>query len=407
MAVHVAGMEPLLLNLDGDFHDAVPAVLKEVVGGLDVPQGERVGDEGRGVQMSRLNEGEDFAAFAAVHAAGFERQVFPIHLGQGQHLRTVVQGHHRHHGVGTGALPGHTEGLRRAGYLQHRVGAAVGAVCPHRFQDLLRRSRQDLRKVIADEVQPAGVRIADDDLPGPLELYALQGADARGPCADDQNSVLRPDLCDVCRPVAGGQHIAHQKGLQVGDAVGDFVEALVGVGHPDELRLSAVDAAAQRPAAVGVGAVVDPAVLAEEAVPAEGLHVHRHPVAGPDGGDGLAGLLHDAHYLVAHGDAGHRPGYGAVLDVQVAGADTSQGHLDDGVPGVEQGGDGLVQKRKSAPLKIGIGKHTIHLGIIIPAEQRKSNRFGGRHVSAYCGITRDLLCEFYFRAGIMSEETDF
>ena len=38
-------------------------------------------------------------------------------------------------------------------------------------------------------------------------------------------------------------------------------------------------------------------------------------------------FFHDAHHLVPYRDAGHRPGHAAVLDVQIAGADTGKGHL--------------------------------------------------------------------------------
>ncbi len=50
-----------------------------------------------------------------------------------------------------------------------------------------------------------------------------------------------------------------KQGLAVRHRVGDLRQPLVGVGHPDVFGLAAVDAAAQSPAAVGVGAVVDPA----------------------------------------------------------------------------------------------------------------------------------------------------
>ena len=93
------------------------------------------------------------------------------------------------------------------------------------------------------------------------------------------------------------------------------------MGHAHKLRLPAVDAAAERPAAVGIGAVVHPAVAAEVTLAAKGLHVHRHPVAGTDGLYLRADSLHDTDHLMADGDARHGARHGAVLDVQVAGAD--------------------------------------------------------------------------------------
>ena len=225
----------------------------------------------------------------------------------------------------------------------------------------------------ADKVQPDGVGIAHDDLLGRFQPHALKGADTSGPRAKNQHGVSRRDSGDIRSPVACGQHIPHQEGLQVGDAVGNPAQALIGIGDPDILRLSAVDAAAQRPAAVRVGAVVDPAMPAEEACSTEGLHIHRHPVPGLNGGDSGAHLLHDAHHFMAHRDAGDGPGHRAVLDVQIAGADAGQGHPDDGVPVVKQCGLGLVQKGKSALFQVGIGKHRIHLEVIISVWRRKSN----------------------------------
>jgi len=72
---------------------------------------------------------------------------------------------------------------------------------------------------------------------------------------------------------------------------------------------------AHRPAAVGVGAVIHKAVLTEEALAAEGLHVHRHPVTGPDSCHSGADFLHHTHQFMANGDAGNRPGHRAMLDV--------------------------------------------------------------------------------------------
>ena len=88
--------------------------------------------------------------------------------------------------------------------------------------------------------------------------------------------------------------------------------------------------------AVLIGAVVHKAFFAEKALSAEGLHVHRHPVAGLHIGHRTAHFFYDAHHLVPYRDAGHRPGHAAVLDVQIAGADTGKGHLYNGVPLVLQ-----------------------------------------------------------------------
>ena len=92
-----------------------------------------------------------------------------------------------------------------------------------------------------------------------------------------------------------------------------FLQTMIRIGHTDESRLSAVNAATQGPAAVGVGAVVHIAVLSEEVLAAEGLHIHRHPVTGPHGSYSGTNFLHHTHHLMAHGDAGNRPRHRAML----------------------------------------------------------------------------------------------
>ena len=209
----------------------------------------------------------------------------------------------------------------------------------------------------AHEGQAQRVRVAYDHPARMLEQHALQRAKSCRPRADDQHGILRPDISDLCGPKAGRQHIAHQQGLLVGHGGGNEIQALVGVGHAHIFRLSAVNAAAQRPSAVGIGAVVDPAMAAEIAFAAEGFHVHGHAVAGLYAGDIRACFLHHSHHFMAYGDAGHGPGHAAVANVQVAGADAGQRDAHDGVPAVLEGGAGFFHEFKAAPADVGIGEH--------------------------------------------------
>lgn len=136
------------------------------------------------------------------------------------------------------------------------------------------------------------------------------------------------------KPVAS---ILYQQRLPIGNAVRDLVQSLIRKGHPDILGLPAVDAAAQRPAAVLIGAVVHKAFFAEKALSTEkGLHVHRHPVAGFHIGHRTAHFFHDAHISCPTVMPGTAREHAAVLDVQVAGADAGKGHLYNGVPLVLQ-----------------------------------------------------------------------
>ena len=84
---------------------------KEVVGLFDIFQLIAVGNQGSGVDFALFDEVQDFGAVAAVYAAGFEGEVFAVHVGQGKGLGFVVEGHHGDDGIGPGAGPGQTEGV--------------------------------------------------------------------------------------------------------------------------------------------------------------------------------------------------------------------------------------------------------------------------------------------------------
>lgn len=99
-------------------------------------------------------------------------------------------------------------------------------------------------------------------------------------------------------PVAGGEYIAGKQCLPVGNPVGNDSQTLIGIRYADVLRLTAVNPAAECPAAVGIGAVVDKAVLTEKAVSAERLHVDGYTVAGFDGFDCRTDLLDYADHLM-------------------------------------------------------------------------------------------------------------
>ena len=139
-----------------------------------------MGNEGRGVQLSRRDQVQNLLAVTAVHAAGFEGEILPVHLRQGQELGPIVKRHHRHHRIGAGALPGQAEGLLRPGYLQHPVRAAVVAVGLCEGQHLLRPHRQHLGIVLPDKPETRRVLFADDDLLRRFQQHAQQSADACG-----------------------------------------------------------------------------------------------------------------------------------------------------------------------------------------------------------------------------------
>ena len=302
---------------------------------------------------------QDFFTVTAVHAAGFEGEILSVHLRQGQRLGLVVEGHHRYNGIGPGTAPGKAEGTLGPRHLQHHIGTAVVTVLPDKGLAFLRLTGQHLGIVLPDKGQPGRILLADDDALWLLQQGAQQGADARGACADDKHRILPVDFRNPGRPEAGGQNVAYEQGLFIGNPLRDFIQALVGIGHTDKLRLSAVDSAAQGPPSIGVGAVIHPTILAEIALAAKGLHIHRHPVPEAQLLHLGAHGLHHAHHLMAHGDAGHRPGHGAMLDVQVTGTDGAQSHPHNGIPGILQHRLRLVQKGKMVMFDISQCLHSV------------------------------------------------
>jgi len=101
----------------------------------------------------------------------------------------------------------------------------------------------------------------DDDTLGIFEKHAHEGTQPRGSCADDEDSILRGDLADPSGPEACSQHVAHKQCLLIRNGIWNPVQPLIRIGHPDIFCLPAVNAAAQGPTAIGVGAVVHKAPL--------------------------------------------------------------------------------------------------------------------------------------------------
>ena len=316
-------------------------------------------DQRGGIQLARGNVPQDGRAVAAVHAASLERQVFAVHVGQRQHLRLVVQRNDRDDRVRAGALPCEAEAVRCARTFDHDVRAAVAAVVAHKLERVRGRNGQHVRIVLLHEASPRGVAFAHDDAARAVQQGAQQRTDTGRPGADQEHGVGRLDFRDACRPVACREDIARKQRLPVGNAVRDAVQPLIGIRYAHVFRLSAVDPAAKCPAALRVFAVVDKAVLAEKAMPAEGFHIDGHPVAGFDGLDCLADLLDHADHLVADRDARDGARHRPVFDMQVARADARQRHAHDRVAYVAQHRFGFFTQFKAPRRRVGVCKHAL------------------------------------------------
>lgn len=148
------------------------------------------------------------------------------------------------------------------------------------------------------------------------------------------------DVRELRAEIAGRKDVAQEERVLIRDGIWNFHKPPVGEGHPHILRLAAVDAAAELPAALF--AVVDVAAPAEEAVAAEGLAGGGHPVAGPEVPDPLPHLGDLADKLVPEDDPRLRARDEAVADVQVARADGRAGYPHDRVARVPEFRNGAL-----------------------------------------------------------------
>ena len=83
-------------------------------------------------------------------------------------------------------------------------------------------------------------------------------------------------------------------------------------------------------------------MLAEKALAAERLHIDCHTVSRMECGDCAAHLLYHANHLMADSDTRHRPGNGAMLNMQIAGANTAERHPYNGIAVLLQYRNGLL-----------------------------------------------------------------
>ena len=347
-----------MLRFHCHLNHSVQFVLEQVVSLGDVGKFVAVRNQWCGVNLARLDETQNLRTIAAVHAARFEGQILAVHIGQGQHLWLIVQRYNRHNRIRASALPRQAEGLLRTCNFQHHISPSTLAFLAHRGDAILWCNNFHTRIMFTHETGSFGRFLAHDDMLRLLQHHAEQRADSRRSCADNQHRVVGLNLRDSCRPKSRRQHIAHEQRLLIAHAVGDAIEALVGIRHTHILRLPAIDATAERPTAIWVGAVVHEAVLAEKTFTAEGLHINRHAVARLDAADLGANLLNHANHLVANGYAGHGTRHTAVLDMQVAGADTAERNAHNGITRALQLGLRLVDKFELARGYVGVSEHS-------------------------------------------------
>ena len=291
-----------------------------------------MGDHQACVQTTRFDEAHDLATLARIHTAGFKSQVLSIHLVQRNGLCAFVERDDDHDRVGTCRPPGQLKGIAGACHLKHHVRAASLGQGAHDLDHvLLFGINRDVAKPALLCQREAGfVNIRRDDDRRAKKPRGHHGCQSRRPRAEHEHHVRRLNLTDACRPIARCQHIANEQRLLIRDRVGDARAAHVCRRHADKLRLTAVDTAAELPAALD--AVVDKPSAAKEAITTEALYIHRDAVA-------LLKLfyacarLHDfADELMAQHDALPRARNAAVSNMQIARADGGAGDAHNRVP---------------------------------------------------------------------------
>jgi len=207
------------------------------------------------------------------------------------------------------------------------------------------------------KAQARRVLFTDNNTGRPFQQCAQQRTDACRPGADNEHGILRADFRNAYRPKTRGQHVAHQKSLAVADIGRNPVQPLIGIRHPDILRLSPVDAAAQRPPAVRISAVVYIAMLAKKAFAAKRLYIYRHSVSRLYSRYCRPHSLHHAHHFVPNGNARHSARHRAMLNVQIAGADAGQRYPDNRIPVILQGRLLFFLQFEFSAFHISIGQH--------------------------------------------------
>ena len=128
-------------------------------------------------------------------------------------------------------------------------------------------------------------------------------------------------------------------------------------GDADIFRLAPVYPATKRPAPVHMCTIIDKTAPAKIALPAKGLHIDRHAVTWTKAAHRLPHLFHHAHHLMAHDHAGLCARHAAVLDMQVAGADTAQRYAHNGIARIFQLRLRFVQQLELSSFDISIGLH--------------------------------------------------
>ena len=320
-----------MLRLHCHLNHTIQFVLKQMVRPGDICEFVAMRNQWRGVNLARLDKAQNLRTIAAVHAARFEDQILAVHLGQRQHLRLIVQRHNRHNRIRASALPRQAEGILRTRNLQHNISTSTLAFLAHCGDAILRRNNFHARIVFAYKTGSFRRFLTHDDMLRLLQHHAQQRADSRRSRTDNQHRVIGLNLRNSGGPKSCCKDIANEQCLLIANAIWNAIEALVGIRHTHILRLPAIDATAERPAAIGVGAVVYKAIFAEETLTSKGLHIDRHAVARLDGAHLGADLLNHANHLVANGYAGHSTRHTAVLDMQVAGADTTERNAHNGI----------------------------------------------------------------------------
>ena len=143
--------------------------------------------------------------------------------------------------------------------------------------------------------------------------------------------MIRTVSADSCGPEARCKDVSDEKCLLIAHTVGDSIQTLICMRYADILCLTSVDAAAERPSTVWIGAVVHVSVPAEETFSAESFHIYGDSVARPYVMDVRADFLDNADHLVTDSDARYGARYASMLDVQVTGADAAECDPDYGI----------------------------------------------------------------------------
>ena len=106
-----------------------------------------------------------------------------------------------------------------------------------------------------------------------------------------------------------------------------------------------------------IGTIIYIPVSTKKAISTKSLNIDYHPIANPHMGNLGPHLFNHTNHLMSNRNTRHSPRYRTMFNMQVTGADTTEGNAHNSIPGSLQSGSGFIQQFKFPAFDIRIGFH--------------------------------------------------